>query len=138
MSHHSEPNAHSTITHDDAAISSPSYSVPSAEGTGIERESSNTPEQIRGTASEGVYTAGPVTGDAHIEDAHIRDAHIRDATTDHSTQSGVHHHAEHEKNGDSALKRDWEQTKADLPGMHGKDTGQSITDTIRGKVSDAE
>lgn len=30
-----------------------------------------------------------------------------------------------------ALKKDWEQTKADMPGDSGRDTNQSIGDTIR-------
>jgi uncharacterized protein YegP (UPF0339 family) len=29
-----------------------------------------------------------------------------------------------------ALQRDWEQTKADLPGLHGKDLHQDVDDTI--------
>lgn len=40
------------------------------------------------------------------------------------------------ENLNQVLKEDWEQTKADLPGLKGKDTGQSITDTIRGEVHD--
>ena len=39
-----------------------------------------------------------------------------------------------------ALKRDWEQTKADMPGDAGRDQGQSIGDTVRqvmGKDDDA-
>lgn len=40
-----------------------------------------------------------------------------------------------------ALKRDWEQTKADMPGDAGRDQGQSIGDTVRqamGKDEDAD
>jgi uncharacterized protein DUF1508 len=42
-----------------------------------------------------------------------------------------------EKNGSSkpskvtrALKRDWEQTKADLPGLRGKNLNQDVDDTL--------
>ena len=30
-----------------------------------------------------------------------------------------------------ALKRDWEQTKHDLPGMEGKDLNQDVDDTVK-------
>lgn len=30
-----------------------------------------------------------------------------------------------------ALKRDWEQTKHDLPGMEGKDLDQDVDDTVK-------
>ena len=30
-----------------------------------------------------------------------------------------------------ALKRDWEQTKSDMPGLEGKDLDQDLTDTVR-------
>lgn len=30
-----------------------------------------------------------------------------------------------------ALKRDWEQTKHDMPGMEGKDLDQDVDDTLR-------
>jgi uncharacterized protein len=30
-----------------------------------------------------------------------------------------------------ALKRDWEQTKADVPGLDGKDLHQDVSDTVR-------
>jgi hypothetical protein len=30
-----------------------------------------------------------------------------------------------------ALKRDWEQTKSDLPGMEGKDLDQDVDDTVK-------
>lgn len=30
-----------------------------------------------------------------------------------------------------ALKRDWEQTKSDMPGMEGRDLDQNIGDTVR-------
>jgi hypothetical protein len=36
-------------------------------------------------------------------------------------------------NGDpaGALKRDWEQTKSDMPGMEGKDLDQDVDDTVK-------
>ncbi len=30
-----------------------------------------------------------------------------------------------------ALKRDWEQTKSDLPGLEGKDLDQDVDDTVK-------
>ena len=30
-----------------------------------------------------------------------------------------------------ALQRDWEQTKHDLPGLHGEDLDQDVGDTVR-------
>ena len=30
-----------------------------------------------------------------------------------------------------ALKRDWEQTKHDMPGMEGKDLDQDVDDTVK-------
>ena len=30
-----------------------------------------------------------------------------------------------------ALKRDWEQTKSDMPGMEGKDLDQDVDDTVK-------
>jgi hypothetical protein len=30
-----------------------------------------------------------------------------------------------------ALKRDWEQTKSDLPGLDGKDLDQDVDDTLK-------
>ena len=35
-----------------------------------------------------------------------------------------------------ALKRDWEQTKADLPGLQGKDLHQHVTDTVKQAAGD--
>ena len=33
-----------------------------------------------------------------------------------------------------ALKKDWEQTKSDLPGLEGKDIDQDADDTVREMV----
>ncbi len=30
-----------------------------------------------------------------------------------------------------ALKRDWEQTKSDIPGLHGEDLDQGVGDTVK-------
>ena len=37
-----------------------------------------------------------------------------------------------------ALKRDWEQTKSDLPGMEGKDLDQDVDDTVKQAVGSEE
>ena len=37
-----------------------------------------------------------------------------------------------------ALKRDWEQTKSDLPGMEGKDLDQDADDTVKQAVGKEE
>ena len=34
-------------------------------------------------------------------------------------------------NAKEALKRDWEQTKSDLPGMEGTDLDQDVDDTVK-------
>lgn len=33
-----------------------------------------------------------------------------------------------------ALKRDWEQTKSDMPGVEGKDLDQDVDDTLKQAV----
>ncbi len=33
-----------------------------------------------------------------------------------------------------AIKRDWEQTKSDLPGVEGKDLDQDVDDTLKQAV----
>ena len=33
-----------------------------------------------------------------------------------------------------ALKRDWEQTKSDIPGMEGEDLDQDVDDTLKQAV----
>lgn len=41
---------------------------------------------------------------------------------------------DHNDTGDNvkdALKRDWEQTKEDMPGMEGKELDQDVDDTLR-------
>lgn len=42
-------------------------------------------------------------------------------------------HHDHDKDSDAkeALKNDWEQTKSDLPGLHGKDIDQDVPDTVK-------
>jgi len=35
------------------------------------------------------------------------------------------------ENAKEALKKDWEQTKSDMPGMEGEDTDQDAGDTVR-------
>ena len=37
-----------------------------------------------------------------------------------------------------ALKRDWEQTKEDLPGMEGKELDQDVDDTLKQAVGSEE
>jgi len=61
----------------------------------------------------------PKIADEPVEEGHKPDTYVADGLGD-------------------VLKRDWEQTKADLPGLDGEDTGQSITDTIRGEVHEKE
>ena len=34
-------------------------------------------------------------------------------------------------NAKEALKRDWEQTKSDMPGMEGRDLDQDVDDTVK-------
>jgi len=34
-------------------------------------------------------------------------------------------------NAKEALKRDWEQTKSDVPGLEGKDLDQDVDDTVK-------
>ena len=36
-----------------------------------------------------------------------------------------------DKDEGSALERDWEQTKSDLPGLDGKDLDQDVDDTVK-------
>ena len=37
-----------------------------------------------------------------------------------------------------ALKRDWEQTKSDMPGMEGKDLDQDADDTVKQAIGKEE
>lgn len=37
-----------------------------------------------------------------------------------------------------ALKRDWEQTKSDLPGLQGQDLDQDVDDTVKQAVGGEE
>ena len=39
--------------------------------------------------------------------------------------------SEKDKGAGDALKRDWEQTKSDLPGLEGKDLDQDAGDTLK-------
>ena len=41
-------------------------------------------------------------------------------------------------NAKDALKKDWEQTKHDVPGMEGKDLDQDVDDTVREAVTGDE
>ena len=40
-------------------------------------------------------------------------------------------HDDAKDNAKEALKRDWEQTKSDMPGMEGKDLDQDVDDTVK-------
>lgn len=50
-----------------------------------------------------------------------------------------HEHGEHHEHGEQsegqgpgdALKKDWEQTKSDVPGLEGEDIGQDVDDTVK-------
>ena len=40
-------------------------------------------------------------------------------------------HDDKKERAKDALERDWEQTKADMPGMEGQDLDQDVDDTVR-------
>ena len=50
--------------------------------------------------------------------------------TAHNDHTDIEHPEEKTGPGD-ALKRDWEQTKSDMPGMKGQELDQDVPDTVR-------
>jgi uncharacterized protein YegP (UPF0339 family) len=62
------------------------------------------------------------------------DARVDDQTTGGTTAASKRRVVKKGKGVGAALERDWEQTKADLPGLKGKNLRQGVGDTLKQAV----